>query len=196
MPQLCAKNANKQHTFGNMEKICFVSHLRKLSPLHPQLHNILDIGPTMAALHYCTTPLAHLYTLHTLQLVVVVLETQHFCCSYITCTTMPISLFSYLGQTELPQPFIGLTLHYYFIDCLCTISTKFCCSYFFTVCAFLFTYFSVYLNVMFVCGLKLVKYVLSSPWDSEKRNFNLFVCLAHVKKLTIKLTLTLTLIMA
>lgn len=44
-----------------------------------------------------------------------------------------------------------------------------------------------------VCGLKLVKYVLSSPWDSEKRNFDLFVCLEHVKKLTIKLTLTLTL---
>ena len=39
----------------------------------------------------------------------------------------------------------------------------------------------------------MVKYVLSSPWDSEKRNFDLFVCLVHVKKLTIKLTLTLTL---
>ena len=38
----------------------------------------------------------------------------------------------------------------------------------------------------------MVKYVLSSPWDSEKRNFDLFVCLVHVKKLTIKLTLTLT----
>ena len=39
----------------------------------------------------------------------------------------------------------------------------------------------------------MVKYVLSSPWDSEKRNFDLFVCLVYVKKLTIKLTLTLTL---
>ena len=46
---------------------------------------------------------------------------------------------------------------------------------------------------MFVCGPKMVKYVLSSPWDSEKRNFDLFVCLVYVKKLTIKLTLTLTL---
>nr|XP_049579031.1 protein diaphanous homolog 1-like isoform X2 [Syngnathus scovelli]XP_049579032.1 protein diaphanous homolog 1-like isoform X2 [Syngnathus scovelli] len=52
--------------------------------------------------------------------------------------------------------------------------------------------FSTLLLYLFTC-LSVVSHVLS-PWNRGERNFGFFVCLWHVEKLTIKLTLTLTLV--